>query len=1045
MARIMERSKPVKLTTNNHIEPKTGEMMDAAPFGEIRSWEDGKDIGVLWEDFRDIFKVVVEFADAPPDPSTVKLQYWSSVWPKRRVPRNVVSGSGGAGWINIGDWYNGEWIDADVDVKIDGKVWTYTFRSLIAKEFPDLKDFDADYRATYKVRLLFSGKAAQMAAFHAFTDTTWDQTKAIVEWSGNTAAGQVWDKVEAFNGYAANVKPKDGGLAMDIWYSKPVAIHSFDDTIVTIRAKKNSFSFAAKELVKGKRIYIREYGVLVQSAQEPATFEEVEEAYQKATKDLYRQIHDLPEQTLDRAWSDMPRKGRIYMPLAVEGGRQHFGIQPNGDIRMSRNWQMRIQASDSDKAKWKTKEMFIKFGLPHGSKTGACREEGDLPIANTWYEKDGVRYVQDAFATVLYGKLPPEGRINAEEAQALMLRFRFTNCNDMPSKVVLPIEVELQKEGLEPLVEKAGLIYSKTDEGDLLRVYVNTNGIAKLTGEEKTIKCEVEVPARKTVEFYATIAFQTLETADEIAQLKKLNFDEQHKMIAGYWRKRLSESSQLKTPEPMINEFYSAHASHLLINSENEVNGRNDHAMLKVGTFHYGVFSNESVMMTSDMNRRGYHDLVEKCMQTWIDYQSTAELPGDYTNINGVFYGAGGYEDGGYNQHHGWTLWGMAEHYWFTGDKKWLEKAAPNLIKGCDWIIEQRSRTKTDECAGLRAIEYGLMPPGSLEDIPDWRCWMSNNDFNFWGMNNVAKALIAIGHPDGKRLLKEAGDYREDIRKAFFEAMARSPVVALRDGSYVPSIPSEVHRRGRCFGWITETLEGSIYLLRTGVIDPDEPMAQLIMKDYEDNRYLSDSYGYQIPFFERDWFSLGGFSQQPNLLCSPTPYLTRDEIKHYIRAYFNAFAAGYFPERGMITEHPLPNLGDYAGDHFKSSDEALNTSWVRWMFIWDETDELHLGKAIPRYWLADGQEIGVERAQTHFGEMSIRLKSSAASGSIEMTVEPPTRRAPTATYARFRHPEGKSMNRVTVNGKPYSNFNAEKEWVILEPLKEKTVIVAYYD
>ena len=52
-----------------------------------------------------------------------------------------------------------------------------------------------------------------------------------------------------------------------------------------------------------------------------------EEAYQKGAKDRLRPGPDMPEQTLDRAWSDMPKKNRIYMPLAVEGGRQHFGIR----------------------------------------------------------------------------------------------------------------------------------------------------------------------------------------------------------------------------------------------------------------------------------------------------------------------------------------------------------------------------------------------------------------------------------------------------------------------------------------------------------------------------------------------------------------------------------------------------------------------------------------------------------------------------------------------------------------------------------------------
>ena len=144
----------------------------------------------------------------------------------------------------------------------------------------------------------------------------------------------------------------------------------------------------------------------------------------------------------------------------------------------------------------------------------------------------------------------------------------------------------------------------------------------------------------------------------------------------------------------------------------------------------------------------------------------------------------------------------------------------------------------------------------------------------------------------------------------------------LRDGTWIPQIPAEVHRRGRTFGWITVTLEGPIYLLRTGLMAADDPMAVPILQDYEDNLYLSDRYGYSWEKHRDQWFSRGGISMQPNLLCSPHPYLFRDEIKHYLRAYFNAFASCYYPDTQMMCEHPLPDLGDWRGDHYKSSDEV---------------------------------------------------------------------------------------------------------------------------
>ena len=122
----------------------------------------------------------------------------------------------------------------------------------------------------------------------------------------------------------------------------------------------------------------------------------------------------------------------------------------------------------------------------------------------------------------------------------------------------------------------------------------------------------------------------------------------------------------------------------------------------------------------------------------------------------------------------------------------------------------------------------------------------------------------------------------------------------------------------------------------------------------------------------------------------------------------------------------------------------MNTSWIRWMFVWDEGNDLYLGKMMPRYWLADGKTVQITRAETHFGQMSMSIKSSAASGSIEMTIDPPTRRAPGAIYARFRHPDGKTITRVTVDGQPWDKFDAAKEWVVLPALKAKTMVVAYY-
>src|ERR1022692_3755514 len=57
---------------------------DAAPFG--LPLPEGN--GVMWEDPREIHKVVVRFANAVPVPEKVRLEYWGSRWPEQHLPKD---------------------------------------------------------------------------------------------------------------------------------------------------------------------------------------------------------------------------------------------------------------------------------------------------------------------------------------------------------------------------------------------------------------------------------------------------------------------------------------------------------------------------------------------------------------------------------------------------------------------------------------------------------------------------------------------------------------------------------------------------------------------------------------------------------------------------------------------------------------------------------------------------------------------------------------------------------------------------------------------
>ena len=52
-------------------------------------------------------------------------------------------------------------------------------------------------------------------------------------------------------------------------------------------------------------------------------------------------------------------------------------------------------------------------------------------------------------------------------------------------------------------------------------------------------------------------------------------------------------------------------------------------------------------------------------------------------------------------------------------------------------------------------------------------------------------------------------------------------------------------------------------------------------------------------------------------------------------------------------------------------------------------------------------------------------------GRISATIEMSAREAPKAVVLRFRHPKSAPIKSVTVNGKPWTSYNKDKETITL--------------
>ena len=999
-----------------------GAPFDAAPFA--LPLPEGN--GLMWEDPREIHRVVVHFHEPVVAAEEVRLQYWGSRWPDQRLPKDREPGGGDVGWMELGNWFQYGWRTADAGVTVAGNALTFTFRPVNAQEFPKVKDYPAPFRYSLKIRVTSKAPLPRIDWFQVFTDSALEPQSVRLAWAKAPGTNL---RVEAFNGRMISIeKPEAKDSLLRLEAAVNADPNTFDKTLVTIRNGSDRFTFLVNDLAQGP-LFLPRFGVAVLPEGDRRGYAAVA-AEQKArgAKTLYDRVTELPEQTWRSAWEGVPRKkSDIYFPLGLDGGRQRFRLNADGSVQFRSNdhYLKDRPGKDTPRLEREPADGHLAFGLP-GQPVFRTLEEESLPVCLTTWNQDGVQVRQTAFVTPIEGTQPDGPPPPGDAFTVFMARFTFTNTSAEPKPAPLVLRFRAGGQDLALRNDDEGFLWSDP----AVRAQVVPDSARSLEAS----RWPWTLAPGQSRSLVLKIPYVVLTEPAEREALMKLDFDTERKAVAGYWRRRLDQSARLITPEPMLNEFYRSHAMHLLVNCEREP-GR-DHRFARVGSFGYGAYGNESCMMVVDLDRRGYHREAQDCLDAWLHYQGTVALPGSFASKDGVFYGAGGYEAGGYNQHHGWILWMMAEHYRFTQDTAWLRHAAPGMIAGADWIIRETART-----ADRHPLERGLLPAGSLEDIGDWWTWLSTSCYMWRGLDSAAWALEQVRHPDAPRLRQAATAYHTALLANFREASARSPVVRLRDGTAVPKFPSTVHRRGRSFGWICETLEGSLHLLITGALDPKSPEATWIVNDYEDNLFLSNQYGYTLDDFDRHWFGRGGMSMQACLLLNVEPYLYRDDVKQALRGLFNGLAVSYFPDVRMNTEHALPDMADWRGDHFKSSDESNAAGWLRYLFVREsDAKTLLLGQAVPREWLKPGQRCGIERTATWFGPVSVLY--TGGDREITARLEGPTRNPPREIQLRFRHPQEKRLASVTVNGKPWKKFSGD--WVMLPGDIGKGIITASY-
>jgi len=98
---------------------------------------------------------------------------------------------------------------------------------------------------------------------------------------------------------------------------------------------------------------------------------------------------------------------------------------------------------------------------------------------------------------------------------------------------------------------------------------------------------------------------------------------------------------------------------------------------------------------------------------------------------------------------------------------------------------------------------------------------------------------------------------------------------------------------------------------------------------------------------------------------------------------------------------------------------------LRNMLVREDGDDLRIGQAIPRAWLADGKRVAVKQAPTTFGPASFVFESKAAAGTIDVHIDPPSQGIKGVGKLRLRHPSGLEIKGVECKPQVLMTFKGE--------------------
>ncbi len=599
---------------------------------------------------------------------------------------------------------------------------------------------------------------------------------------------------------------------------------------------------------------------------------------------------------------------------------------------------------------------------------------GYLPILETQYvDADGVRYRQESFATRI------------AQTRSLVSFVRLSVDTEGVSGRASRLRFTLSERGL-------------VADGDTLGSSGDTHVAFSEGGSVDGSTVTYDVSAGRPQTVY--VVLMNSPTTTRPITLDHAVYESARSSLVRHWDRRLAGGSTINVPEPRVSHAYRA-----LLVQNLALTWR-----YSVGNPYQQFSFPEGVDVAQVMSTQGLAAVARAIL-----IKSFATPLTRYRNWK-----------------MGQKLVASALYYRLHRDRSYIEQVTPFLRAYATEIgaqINSNSRRILDRerfSSDIKDSVYGLHSQAIV-----WQ-----------GLRSMASVWAATGYgslaAEARKLAARLGT---GLRAAVSASEQRLP-----DGSLF--IPMRLFDDERPYESVTESRSGGYwnlvapYAFASGLFAPRSREANGV------SRYMFRHGSRLLGLVRAGAYSLYGLQpSRPTSGVNPVYGLNvarfladNDRPDQLVLGLYGQLAAGMAPGTFVSGEGlsvtPLrsePDRSMYLPPNGASNGSFLET--LRLLLVHEsrgrnlEPRGLELAFATPRAWLSPGKRIVVRRAPTSFGRVSFSMRSS--DDRVHVTVDVPGRSSLETLALRVRLPRGSRMIGVTLDGRPYTRFDAQTETIDL--------------